>query len=602
MREVLILFLILIIPLPAAAYSVKGTVIDGDSNKPVAGMTVGIEELNISTGTDRSGNFEFENIDAGYYHLVFSQLSYGIQKMKIRVKNNFSGSVKVWKRKYRIKDHVNRTAFRSERYGAQGITSRDIKDYPMRGMGDSLHLLQSLPGMGGNFALSTVPIIRGGNPLYDRYYVDGIPLDYPYHFSGALIPVMSAINESVIEEATVLKGLAPLNYGDNLGNVIKIKTRDVKEPGIHGSVMLDPLVPLIPTVAVTAVPTPDLSVIASVRRSMADLVVDFDDREIYIYDHFCKIEYNLFSKHRITFHSMAARDYLNINDIKGTSWYDMEALTWDYFIRKNILLKSTFSRYATIYHFDNGSADDAVNFSFDPEQYRLFQMALWTTGIFSVKGGYELTFYRGGASGNVDLNDLVDPDLLDLTGDSAALHFPLEGTSFALFSEGKGDLGKYWVQGGMRYEYYGPLGNHSLSFRSMAGYEFSKKLTIYGGTGLYHAHPDIYYYLGETSPSFEDARAWNTILGVTSRHIKYVTAQLEIYYNNFDNYPIGTVDVTNAAEYKSLVQLSPFSNEESGYAWGGSLLKGGLEKLCGVDKLFRRYLKGKERRPESRDL
>ena len=567
------------------AYTITGKALDDDTGKALAGITVGVDELNIVTRTGRDGSFFFDNIEPGKYHLHFSHLEYGRQALKIKLKRNFLITVKLKKKIYTLEKKTNYYYREKDHYGEQSVTNKEIRELPMRGMGDSLHLLQSLPGIGGGFALATVPIIRGSNPLHNRYYVDDIPVDYPYHYIGSVVPLISSISETVIERASVIKGTSPMYYDDNLGNVISIKTKKVEETGVHGKVLFDPLLPAMPTVFVTAAPTKSLNVMCALRRSFIDLVTDFDDKNIWLQDHYVRVSYNLYNNHRITFTALGADDYMRYNSYSSRSRFDIETLKWEYLVSRHFFLKTIVSRSFTKHALGNSEGDggsDGISVTFNPEEYRIRQMLNAIVSNYYLRGGYDLIFYSGSVKGNVDINEMADTDLFSQTGNAIVSHYPIKGTSFSMFAEGGGTFEPVSLNLGMKYKYYGPLSNHSFSCRAVAAVDLIERIRVYGGGGIYSAHPDMYYYLGESDPDFKDSRAFNSNIGVKGSITKTISAQLEFFYSHYNNLTTENINIINAGDYRMIAQLTPFSNEETGNSYGMEIfVKGSIKNFSG---------------------
>ncbi|MCP4131795.1 MAG: hypothetical protein GY754_12520 [bacterium] len=433
--------------------------------------------------------------------------------------------------------------------------------------------------------MSTVPIIRGGNPLYDRYYIDDIPVDFPYHYVGSIVPLFSSINENIIDKASVIKGTAPLNYDDTLGNIIHIKTKDPDEAGVHGKIQLDPVVPVLPSVYVTAVPLEDLSVTFAGRRSYADLVTDLDDVEVSFQDHYLKVSYNLFDNHRIYFISFGVDDYQAYKNFSARNTYTVWALKWEYLITKKYFLKTIISRYSTEQYFENTNIYQGMAgayLKFNPLQYRIYQEFNAVVKNFYLKTGYEFLLHDNGVEGNITLSDLPDLDLLDNTGNSLTVRYPVEGKTISLFSEMGADFDPFWANLGVKFKYYGPLSNSSFSMRAMCGVNINNKNTVYGGGGLYHAHPDVYYYLGETEPGFNDSKAYNAVLGYKSEFLPNLTGQLELYYSSYKDLASVNIGMINNSEYKKITQFNPFSGEKEGTSYGAELsVKGNIKDFYG---------------------
>ena len=449
------------------AYTLKGRIIQSTDYNPVREVTVGIKELSAVTSSDSNGYFMFENIEPGYYTLEFLHPLYERKTVLIRLKKNFIITIPLNRQAVKLQPMAKNSNSPFLLCPYQSISGDDIKKYPMRGFGDSLHLLQTLPGTGSGFSLATVPVIRGGNPIHDTYYIDHIPVKYPYHHAAALVPVFSAINEQVIDKASVLKGIAPINYDDNLGNVIKIKTVQANEPGLKAKVILDPLVPVMPGIFISCVPYSDISLIGCFRRSLYDCFSDFEYSDVSFQDHFVKIDYSLFSSHRFTFTALGCRDIMGFDDYYTSSLFHTESVMWTWLIASDLLLKTGFTSTCSeqfLENRDTAESVDGIYIKFKPATFRFFQEINTDLKNTGVRCGYEIIRDYGNVTGNININDTADPDILKMTGGAVKLTYPVKGTSFIAYTEGTADLDPFNITAGLKYKYYGPLGNHSFSY------------------------------------------------------------------------------------------------------------------------------------------
>ncbi len=89
-------------------------------------------------------------------------------------------------------------------------------------MTDPIRVLQTLPGVASESDASARPIVRGGDVLESRVFIDGIPLIQPYHFGG----VRSIFNQSGIENLTLYKSGFPSRYHDAQSAIITVDSRD----------------------------------------------------------------------------------------------------------------------------------------------------------------------------------------------------------------------------------------------------------------------------------------------------------------------------------------------------------------------------------------
>ncbi|MBP7901622.1 MAG: carboxypeptidase-like regulatory domain-containing protein [Spirochaetes bacterium] len=554
-----------------ASEKISGTVYNADTGKPAAGVTVGLRELNIVTQTDSLGEFVFTGIEKGFYELTFSHQEYGNDSEKIRVKRTFYIVKKLTPKAF---DAGNRTKIYGDPMLSRGecsITQDDIKKYPMRGAGDSLHLLQSLPGIGGSFSFAAVPIIRGTNPLFNKYYIDDIPLDYPFHYAAGFIPLLSSINEEAIESVHVIKGNAPLWTADNLGNTVMIKSADAEKEGVHGKMILDPLIPLIPTFAVSIVPNDRLSIIAVGRRTTPDLLIDMNKAHFYLGDYFLKASYILNDSHRITALITGSQDKISFNDLSTQSGYFANGITWEFRAIDDLMLKTVLSNQNMIQSLKNKKEDDdsGAEIKFNPDQYRILQMATLSLKDINIRAGYEAVKYSGGCSGNTSLGDIAGTDFYKGKSSNLKLSFPIEGSSLAGFAGIDGTVAGLYYDAGVKYEDYGPLDDKAFSYTLNVSYQINGMSSVYLKHGTYFAHPDVYYYLGNIDPDFKLAEAKNFAVGMNLIPQKSIFLNAEVYYSKFDNLSPGTIlSVEDDDVIKKLMQLHPYSKEDDGNTFG----------------------------------
>jgi hypothetical protein len=570
------------------AASVSGKIIDRQTKRPIAGITVGIEKLNLETKTGADGKFLFnENIVQGFYVLHVSDGTYGHTTYDIKVKRDFYFEIELSERLYSTDTGIYK--YRSEKISSQQkITQEEIHAYPMRGLGDGLHLMQTLPGVGGGYSLATVPIIRGTNPLLTKYYIDGIPINHPYHYAGAFIPVISSINDQAIDQAVLYKNDAPVWMGDSAGNVIDIETIKPEAPGLTGKVVLDPALPLIPTVAVTGVPDPGWGIVAVARRSATDVMLDIEDNEYSFMDYYTRVSYMYNRQHRFALMFTGSYDEFVRDKNDSKSGYDVEAFMWDFYMRKNFFLETKISRYAQKRDFKNEYTQDAEIY-FDPEEYRVFQAVNYGFGNILFKSGYEYTHYANGASSNIGLDSLASGDLFAGESEFGKTEFKIEGDGIALFTDVQFDTRRLWSNAGVRYEYYGVEETHNVGYSTEVGYRFLDEFALYGKAGRFIAHPDMLYYLGafddttgeaEEQSSLDDAITHSFALGSIYNFYDGFALQLEGFYTNFENLHPGVKVVTNDNdEYRKLLQLHKFAYEEDGYNYGlETYIKGSYDR------------------------
>ncbi len=88
-------------------------------------------------------------------------------------------------------------------------------------MNDPIRVLHTLPGVSSESDASARPIVRGGDPLEARVFLDGIPLYQPYHFGGA----RSSFNQAAMKNIYLYKSGFPSQYHNAQSAIIAAESR-----------------------------------------------------------------------------------------------------------------------------------------------------------------------------------------------------------------------------------------------------------------------------------------------------------------------------------------------------------------------------------------
>jgi len=114
------------------------------------------------------------------------------------------------------------------------MTVTELKRVPAS-FGDSLNALTALPGITKTNGFFGPLVIRGIDPQFNRYFVDGIPIFDPQHLGG----LHSIIANDMMSEVDIFSSTAPAKYSGQLAGVIEINTLDkVEKRGGHADVGL----------------------------------------------------------------------------------------------------------------------------------------------------------------------------------------------------------------------------------------------------------------------------------------------------------------------------------------------------------------------------
>ncbi|MCL1834497.1 MAG: TonB-dependent receptor, partial [Leptospirales bacterium] len=220
--SVFLAFILLnLFPVYAAAYSMKGKIINGSTQQPVNFALIIIQEANIVVNAVQ-GNYSIEIPDGRYNVTVKSSgmesitttvvitgdLTYNFTLKPINFPKK--GSAVVVKGEKDIQKISRHT-----------MTKKEIKEVPAS-FGDSLNSLSALPSVSRPFGIFGPLIIRGADPYTNGYFIDDIPLFNPMHFGG----LHSIINNDLIREIDLYSSSYPSQFSNAQSAIININTID----------------------------------------------------------------------------------------------------------------------------------------------------------------------------------------------------------------------------------------------------------------------------------------------------------------------------------------------------------------------------------------
>ena len=212
-----------------------GRVLDQQTQLPIEGVTILLEDTTIGVVTDAEGYFNFREIPTQTYNLKISHLGYQSQTVyNIIVKTFGTPPLQVL-----LEESTNeleeivvvQSPFRTSvetPLSIQTFSAVEIETYP-GGNNDITKVIQSMPGISpsiGGFRNDI--IIRGGAPNESVYYLDGIEIPNINHFStqGSAGGPVGMLNVSFIREVTLSSSAFGAEYDNPLSGVLSFDQRE----------------------------------------------------------------------------------------------------------------------------------------------------------------------------------------------------------------------------------------------------------------------------------------------------------------------------------------------------------------------------------------
>ncbi|MCW5909599.1 MAG: TonB-dependent receptor [Cyclobacteriaceae bacterium] len=201
----------------------KGKVFEQDTKRPVAGVSVMINNLNIGTTTSSSGEYQFE-INAGEYVISYQMVGYeeGLQQLSIYADGTILFEME------EAPTTLEEVVIQDKRIVERSVGQTSIKmDELSRapaflGQPDIIKNLQVQAGITTVSEASSGFNVRGGGVDQNLILFDGVSIFNSSHALG----FFTAFNSNSIKEATLYKGGIPAIYGGRVSSVLDISSSE----------------------------------------------------------------------------------------------------------------------------------------------------------------------------------------------------------------------------------------------------------------------------------------------------------------------------------------------------------------------------------------
>jgi TonB family protein len=215
----------------------EGVVTNRFTKVPSRRVKVKIVDLGVDTLTDEDGAFAFTDLAPGTHTIELSSRELVTIKTEEVITKGKKKTVKYMVepkeddvdeeavvRAPRIKKEVTETRVRTEE--ARRVPGTQ---------GDTLKVVQNLPGVGRSAFGSGALIVWGAAPQDTRVNVDGVEIPMLYHVGG----MRSTINTDLVRSIDLSPGSFGADYGRGLGGLVRIELQDPGREGVHGYVATD---------------------------------------------------------------------------------------------------------------------------------------------------------------------------------------------------------------------------------------------------------------------------------------------------------------------------------------------------------------------------
>ncbi len=207
--------------------TISGFVRDNATGEALFGAGISIRELNKGTTANEFGFYSL-SVSQGVYTIITTFLGYQIQvdtislTKDIRLNYRLKG-INIEQKEVVITADRTKDNTRNTEMGTISLSIDKIKTLPVfMGEVDILKTLQLLPGIQSAGEGNSGFYVRGGGPDQNLVLIDDAVIYNPGHLFG----FFSIFNADAINNATIIKGGMPAEYGGRLSSVVNINMKE----------------------------------------------------------------------------------------------------------------------------------------------------------------------------------------------------------------------------------------------------------------------------------------------------------------------------------------------------------------------------------------
>ena len=602
MRSIFSILLLSCAHLAAADLSgtLKGRVIDSDTQQPLPGASIAVADLERGTLCDAQGYFVLPHLPVGSYRLKVSMIGYKENMhpdVSIRSNRITSVTVKLSEQMLSMQAVVVTadyfSAAEEEKVSSLNLSHEEIRRSPGSAQ-DISRLIQAMPSVNMNNDQRNDLIVRGGSPTENLTIVDHIEIPNINHFptQGASGGPIGLLNVDLIDDANFYAGGFSAAYGDRLSSVLAIELREGNRDEFDGELNMG--MAGAGLILEGPVERGRGAWILSGRRSYLDLIVGaIGTGAVPQYsDVQGKFTYDLAPRHKLSTLGIGGFDHIDIspedqdenddrviNDanqyVLGTNWQWL----WSDRGFSNTSLALTYADF----RIDVTDGDSAAPLFNNNSQER--ELALRHHSFYRLRPGSSLSWGLIGKRIFSDFAIFAVPDTnrLNVVTPELRVGEDITTSKFGINLSLDQQLGRRLkVTTGARYDYFAYNGEHDLAPRLSLVYELDAGTSLNAAYGIYYQNlPPSLLVQHADNRLLENPRADHYVVGLRRLLTPSTQFTVELYVKDYAQLPYDPDDPTISV-------IDAFA--DFGSPAPGRLVGGGKATSKGVEFLVQKKL------------
>lgn len=216
--------------------SIRGRIVDKESQSPLIGVTIMVLDTSIGTITDGEGYFKLSNIPLGRHKIKISYIGYKELLLSDIVVNSAKEvilNIELEESPEALEEVVvtgtdkSGTVNEMALVGTRSFSVSETERYA-GSRGDPARMASNFAGVQGSDDSRNDIVIRGNSPMGVLYRLNDIDIPNPNHFAvaGTTGGPVSILNNKVLATSDFMTGAFPAEYGNALAGVFDVRMRN----------------------------------------------------------------------------------------------------------------------------------------------------------------------------------------------------------------------------------------------------------------------------------------------------------------------------------------------------------------------------------------